>query len=93
MQDFRKLERVAEISLPRASYVRNICQRFQRQNCSDSRRRVRRAAVSIPANIAEGVLSGRQRSLAQFLRIALGSAAELEYYVDSCRAISNSCRI
>jgi four helix bundle protein len=41
---------------------------------------MRRAAVSVPANIAEGCYRG-QRSLAQSLRIALGSAAELEYYV------------
>jgi four helix bundle protein len=39
-----------------------------------------RAAVSIPANIAEGCYRG-QRSLAQSLRIALGSAGELEYFV------------
>ena len=39
---------------------------------------IRRAAVSIPSNIAEG--SGRRsnRELSQFLYIALGSAAELE---------------
>ena len=41
---------------------------------------MRRAAVSVPANIAEGCYRG-ERSLAQSLRIALGSAAELEYYV------------
>jgi four helix bundle protein len=41
---------------------------------------MRRAAVSVPANIAEGCYRG-ERSLAQSLRIALGSAAELEYYI------------
>jgi four helix bundle protein len=41
---------------------------------------MRRAAVSVPANIAEGCCRGGKRSFAQFLRIALGSAGELEYY-------------
>jgi four helix bundle protein len=42
---------------------------------------MRRAAISIPANVAEGCCRGGKRSFAQFLRIALGSAGELEYYV------------
>ena len=42
---------------------------------------MRRAASSIPANIAEGCCHGGQPTLARHLRIALGSAGELEYYV------------
>lgn len=39
---------------------------------------IRRSAVSIPSNIAEGRQRGTRKDFAQFLRIADGSAAELE---------------
>lgn len=39
---------------------------------------IRRSAVSIPSNIAEGAKRGSKKEFKQFLRIAAGSAAELE---------------
>jgi four helix bundle protein len=39
---------------------------------------MRRAAVSIPSNIAEGQRRGTKKDFAQFLHIAYGSAAELK---------------
>jgi four helix bundle protein len=41
---------------------------------------MRRAAVSVAANIAEGCCRGGNRTLAQYLRMSAGSAGELEYY-------------
>lgn len=42
---------------------------------------VRRAAASIGGNIAEGCVKGSDVEFARFLRIALGSASELQYHL------------
>ena len=46
---------------------------------------LRRAAASIGANLAEGCGRQTDNELARFVRIALGSATELDYHLVLCR--------
>lgn len=53
-------------------------QNFPRQELYGLTNQIRRAAVSIPSNIAEGHTRQHRAEFRQFLSMALGSLAELE---------------
>jgi len=78
LKDFRDLK-VWEKSHNLALLVYKQTQPFPKQEMFGLTSQMRRAAISIPTNIAEGCGRGGNFELARFLSIAMGSASELEY--------------
>ncbi len=79
MQDFHDLK-VWQKSHALAREVYAMTKSFPREEIYGLTSQMRRAAVSVAANIAEG--SGRRTGadFARFLSMAMGSASEFEYY-------------
>ena len=48
---------------------------------------IRRASISIPANIVEGYSKSSTKDFIRFLDISLGSLAELEFYLELCQEL------
>jgi four helix bundle protein len=61
--------------------VYQVTQAFPKAELYGLTSQLRRAASSIPANIAEGCGRNTQRDFVRFLHIAAGSASELEYHL------------
>jgi len=58
-----------------------ISRQFPREETYGITSQLRRAAVSIGANLAEGCGRRTSSELARFVRIAMGSASELDYHL------------
>ena len=80
MRDFRDIK-VWMKSHRLTLAVYKATSRFSRQEVYGLTSQARRAASSVPANIAEGCGRTGDAELARFMRIAAGSATELEYHL------------
>lgn len=58
--------------------VYKATQKFPKEELFGLTSQIRRSAISIPSNIAEGSYRGSEKEFMQFLRISYGSGAELE---------------
>lgn len=80
MKDYRELkawQRSHALTLA----IYEFTKRFPKEEMFGLTSQMRRAAASIPANIAEGCGRDGDAELKRFLNIALGSACELDYFV------------
>lgn len=80
MQDFRKLE-VWEKAHRLVLSTYQATGTFPKEEIYGLTGQIRRAAASIPANIAEGCGRNTDADFARFLQIAMGSSSELEYHL------------
>jgi four helix bundle protein len=65
-------------SMDLAANVYSLTARFPKEELYGLTSQIRRSAVSIPSNIAEGAARHSRKEFIQFLHIASGSVAELE---------------
>jgi len=79
MQDYRKLK-VWKNGHELALIVYQITRSFPKEETYGLTSQIRRAAISIPANIAEGCGKKSQDDFNRYLTIALGSLHETEYF-------------
>ena len=61
-----------------------LCQYLPKEETYGLSAQMRRAAVSIPSNIAEGQARKNKREFIHFLTIAQGSLAELQTQIEIC---------
>ncbi|MDI6853802.1 MAG: four helix bundle protein [Deltaproteobacteria bacterium] len=79
-RSYRDLE-VWKLSIELVKEIYRITNEFPVSELYGLTNQVRRAAVSIPANIAEGQARSSPKEFKQFLSVAFGSAAELETHL------------
>lgn len=77
IRNFKDLE-IWQRGLDLATSVYSITSEFPKEEVYGLTSQMRRAAVSVPSNIAEGFNRRSNRDYARFLYIALGSLGELE---------------
>jgi len=80
MRDFRKLK-VWEKSHLLALAIYKATVAFPKEELYGLTSQIRRAASSVPANLAEGCGRNGKQDFVRFCHIAMGSASELEYHL------------
>jgi len=80
MQSYKDLI-VWQKGIQLVTLIYKVTEKFPKSELFGLISQIRRAAVSIPANLAEGYTRKHRAEYAQFVRIAFGSGAELETHL------------
>ncbi len=75
-------------SMEFVTLIYQITRKFPKEEMYGLTSQIRRAAISIPSNIAEGRCRSSKKDYLQFLRIANGSSAELETQLTIAKELS-----
>ncbi|MCI0479435.1 four helix bundle protein [Candidatus Uhrbacteria bacterium] len=67
--------------------IYSVTKSFPKEETYGLTSQIRRAAVSVPSNIAEGRRRGSETEFRQFLRIAFGSLSEVETQLEIARQL------
>lgn len=89
MHQFRRLD-VWHAAVQLAVEIYRLTRAFPREEQFGLVTQMRRAAVSVSSNIAEGAGRGSPSEFARFLRIAIGSVCELESQLELSRKLGFS---
>lgn len=84
IQSFRDLD-VWKVSMDATEGLYRLIARLPREERYELTSQMRRAAVSVPSNVAEGHATGLERRYLYHARVALGSVGELSTCVELCR--------
>lgn len=70
--------------------IYELTEKFPKEEIYGLISQMKRSAVSIPLNIAEGRYRGTKADYSQFLRIAYGSGAELETQIEIAKRLAKT---
>lgn len=83
---------VWQIGIEISEAVYSLTKQFPKEELYGMTSQVRRAAISVPANIAEGNARDSTKEYLRFLAIAVGSLAEVETYLELALRLNYSSR-
>ena len=87
MSDFRKIL-VWQKAMALTTKIYNNSQKFPKEEIFGLTSQLRRSAISIPSNIAEGIGRDSKNELLRFLTIAMGSLFELQTQLEIAKNIN-----
>lgn len=73
--------------------IYELTENFPKEELYGLTTQLRRSAISIPSNIAEGRYRGTKKDYVQFLRVAYSSGAELETLIETAKRLSSTAHL